>query len=631
VGFTYQYNRDRGNGAGTRGSPAGTWYRYPTGTIRGGVGEFRDLLRPGLLADARAATGLAGGTTVLSCVGSAVPAADWAAFAADPAAVPDRCADGGGVLAERAPAATLLDRSYDVPRSWRASLDWTTSLRSLVLRAGALGSYDLNQPGLVDANFAGVPRFALAGEGGRPVFVPEAAVDPATGAVSAAPSRVSDQFGRVGVRTSDLRGYGGQLTLTLSRDHFRGRRAVLADVDVSLAYTLQGTRRQYRGFDGAAFGDPRAKEWAAGPNDARHVLVAQLGYFNPKVGALTLFARAQSGLPFTPLVQGDVNGDGRVNDRAYVPAPDAERDAGLAAGVRELLRDGSPTARACLARHLGAVAGRNACRGPWTTTMNAQWRPRVPGRWARRVAPSLYLENVVGGLDQLLHGSAGLRGWGTQTPPDPTLLVPRGFDAAARRFRYDVNPRFADTRPARTLLRAPFRLVLDVSLDLATPYSVQQLRRAVEPVRTARGWEPRSADSLAAFYLSRTSSIHRALLAERDSLFLSAAQIAALQRADSAYAAGVRAIYVDLGRFLAGRGGPTPGKAEVDSVDASDRAYWRLFWEQPEIADSLVTPAQRELFPLLKNLVAAPKPNRATMVARFGSPVPFRHQPLPTR
>ena len=203
-------------------------------------------------------------------------------------------------------------------------------------------------------------------------------------------------------------------------------------------------------------------------------------------------------------------------------------------------------------------------------------------------------------------------------------------DAAARRFRYDVNPRFADTRPSRTLLRDPFRIVFDVSVDLAVPYSVQQLRRAVEPVRTARGWERRSADSLAAFYLSRTSSIHRALLAERDSLFLSAAQIAALQRADSAYAAGVRAIYADLGRFLASRGGPTPGKAEVDSVDASDRAYWRLFWEQPEIADSLVTPAQRELFPLLKNLVAAPKPDRANMVARFGAPVPFRHQPLPT-
>jgi hypothetical protein len=631
LGFNYQYNRDRTNGIGTRGSPAGTWYRYPTGTIRGGIGEFRDLLRPNLLAEASAATGLAGGTTLLSCVGSAVPAVDWAAFAANTTAIPDRCADGGGVLAERAPAATLVDPSFDVPRSWRASLDWTTSVRSLVLRAGALGSYDLNQPGLVDANFAGVPRFALAGEGGRPVFVTEAAIDPATGGVSAAQSRVSSQFGRVGVRTSDLRGYGGQLTLAVSRDHFRGRGSFLNDLDMSFAYTLQGTRRQYRGFDGAAFGDPRAKEWAAGPNDARHVMVYQLGYYSQKLGALTMFARAQSGLPFTPLVQGDVNGDGRGSDRAYVPDPARESDAVLASGMRGLLAGGSETARECLARQLGAVAGRNACRGPWTATMNVQWQPRVPGRWARRVSPNVYLQNVLGGVDQLLHGSAGLRGWGMQTLPDANLLVPRGFDAATRQFRYDVNPRFADTRPARTLMRDPFRIVLDVSVNLAVPQSVQQLRRAVEPIRTASGWQRRSADSLAAFYLSRTSSLHRALLMERDSLFLSAAQIAALRQADSVYSASVRAIYVDLGRFLESRGDRAPGKIEMDSVSASDRAYWRLFWEQPEIADSIVTPAQKELFPLLRNLVSAPKPNRVNMFARFGAPVPFRHQPLPTR
>jgi hypothetical protein len=155
------------------------------------------------------------------------------------------------------------------------------------------------------------------------------------------------------------------------------------------------------------------------------------------------------------------------------------------------------------------------------------------------VTPNVYLENVLGGADQLLHGDRALRGWGAPGQPDPVLLVPRGFERGAPggpRFRYDVNPRFGTARGARALVRAPFRVTVDFALDLAVPFPVQQLRRAVEPVRGADGtWGRRSADSLAAFYLARTSSIHRMLLSESDSLFLSAAQIAALRRADSVY------------------------------------------------------------------------------------------------
>jgi len=50
-----------------------------------------------------------------------------------------------------------------------------------------------------------------------------------------------------------------------------------------------------------------------------------------------------------------------------------------------------------------------------------------------------------------VHGNS-LRGWGSPATPDPVLLVPRGFDAVNGRFKYDVNPRFADAR-----LLAPHR------------------------------------------------------------------------------------------------------------------------------------------------------------------------------
>jgi hypothetical protein len=624
IGFTYTYNRDRDNGSGTNQTPVGRFYRSTTGVLRGGIGEFRDLLRPGILADASAGTGLAGGTSVLSCVGSAVPEVDWTSFASDAASIPTQCLDGSGALAERAPSVSLIDPSYDVPRSWRASLDWNTSVHSLLFRVAGLASYDLSQPGTVDANFAGTQRFTLPGEDGRPVFVSAAAIDPASGAVSASESRRSSTFGRVATRVSDLRGYGGQLTFSVAPDvfKFRGRGSMYG----SLSYTLQSTRREFRGFDGAAYGDPRIIEWAPGFNDARHVVVLSGGFTTPKTGTVTMFARAQSGLPFTPIVQGDVNGDGRGGDRAFIPDPAAGSDPVLGGQIASLITNGSSTARECLQQYLGHVAARNGCRGPWTESLNIQWRPPMPNRWGGRVRPSVYLQNVLGGLDQLVHGGNSMRGWGSPATPDPVLLVPRGFDAASSAFRYDVNPRFADTRPGRSLLLNPFRIVVDFSFNLSTDFDLQQLRRAVEPVRSpAGGWARRSADSLAAFYLSRTSSLHKLVLEQSDSLFLSRAQIAALRHADSVYSARVRALYIPLGQFLAqGQGGA--GKAELDSVQATQKEYWKVFWRQPEIADSIVTPSQKELLPLLKGIVAIPQQDREHSQWQFGRPVTFSDQ-----
>ncbi|HMJ19495.1 MAG TPA: carboxypeptidase-like regulatory domain-containing protein, partial [Gemmatimonadaceae bacterium] len=416
VGFTYTYNRDKKNGQGTMQNQVGRFYRYMSGTLRGGVGEFRDLLHPGILADASSSNGLPGGTSTLNCVGAAVPVPDWSLFASDPSSIPTQCLGGSGVLSELAPSVALISPAYDVPRSWRASLDWNTNIRSMLFRAGVLGSYDLSQPGVVDANFGGVVRQTLAGEANRPVYVSAASIDPASGAVSAVESRTSDQYGRVGVRVSDLRGYGGQLNLLLSPDVFSYQGG--ASFFGSVAYTLQSTKRQYRGFDGAAFGDPRSREWAPSQNDARHIFVISGGFSKDKIGTMTLFARSQSGLPFTPIVQGDVNGDGRSGDRAFIPDVATETDVALSDQLRALLAGGSSTAKACLLEHRGVVAPRNGCRGPWTQSLNIQWRPPLPGKWGGRVVPNVYMQNVLAGVDQLLHGGS-LRGWGSPATPDP--------------------------------------------------------------------------------------------------------------------------------------------------------------------------------------------------------------------
>jgi hypothetical protein len=625
AGFSYTYSHDKRNGNGQAVSPVGSFYRNTVGVIRGGIGEFRDLLRPDLLSNASASTGLPNGTSYLSCVGAAVPVPDWSSFASDPGTIPTRCMDNSGVLAEEAPGVSIISPSYDVPRSWRASLDWSSNISSWLLRVSTLGSYDLSQPGTVDANFTGTPRFSLSGEGNRPVFVSPASVDAASGAVSPSEARKSSGFGRVAMRTSDLRGYGGQITATLSPDiiKFRNRFSLFT----SVSYTLQESRRQFRGFDGAAFGDPRLREWAPSNNDARNVLVLSGGFNSAKTGTLTMFARLQSGLPFTPIVQGDVNGDGLAGDRAFIPNPALVADTGLAGQLRSLLANGSSSARTCVLDNLGQVAPRNGCRGPWTAMLNLQWAPPFPRRWLGRVTPTVYFENVLGGIDQLVHGSNGLRGWGSQPVVNPVLFVPHGFDPVAERFQYSVNPRFADTRAINNISRNPFRISIDFRFNLSTDFDLQQLRRAVEPVRGPRGWSRRSADSLTAFYLSRTSSIHKLLLENSDSLFLSKTQIAALQRDDSLYSVQVRAIFTPLGRFLAQRGDADPGKAEMDSVRNTQKAYWKVFWQQPEVADSTITPSQRELMPMFKQMLSVPQKDREHSQWQFGNPVTFTDNP----
>jgi hypothetical protein len=334
----------------------------------------------------------------------------------------------------------------------------------------------------------------------------------------------------------------------------------------------------------------------------------------------------QSGLPFTPIVQGDVNGDGRGGDRAFIPDPATAADAALGNQLKSLLSTGSPSARKCVLANLGVVASRNGCRGPWTESLNIQWRPRLPSKLSGRVVPNVYLQNVLAGVDQALHGSNNLRGWGSQISPDPVLLVPRGFDASAKRFKYDVNPRFADTRAGRSFALDPFRIVIDFSINLSTDFNLQQLRRAVEPVKTKAGWERRSADSLASFYMQNTSSIHKLLIDNSDSLFLSKAQVAELQKADSVFSARVRAIYIPLGEFLAKQGG-VANKTQLDSATATEKAYWKIFWEQPEIAGAIVTVSQRELIPMFQSMIGTPMKDREHSQWQFGYPVKFTDQP----
>ncbi|MCU0634384.1 MAG: carboxypeptidase regulatory-like domain-containing protein [Gemmatimonadaceae bacterium] len=597
AGFTWR-PLDRGVSQGNMTNNMGQFFRPSTNIVRGGIGLFRDLYRPQVVADARAATGAAGSTLVLRCVGAATPLADWGGWLASPGTIPGDCVGGGALLDERAPTVRAVAPDFDVPRSWRANLNWMTAALGWIVRVEAIGARNLSQPSVIDRNLDRTTRFTL--DDGRPVFAPLAAIDPASGVASTAASRRTPAFGRVRELGSDLESRGAQLSLGVSRDIFAGGRRV-----IGATYVWQRVRQQFRGSDGAGAGDPVLREWARGDNDVRHAIVFQAGVLLPRGANLAIFGRVQSGLPFTPVVAGDLDGDGVAGDRAALVDPARDVDPARAAGMRTLLAALPAAARRCVERQFGTIAARNSCIGPWTQTLNARIEVPLPNALAgRRTQFSLQLSNPLAGIDQLVHGADNLKGWGAPGRPDPTLLVVRGFDPVARRYRFDVNPRFGQTSVARTLLRDPFRVTMDVAVDLTRDRALQRLERSVEPARRNGQWVRPPVDTVLRFYLARVSSVHRVLLFNSDTLFLTRAQVERLAAADTLFQREVRALFQPVAADLAALPMGAPTRPMLAKVRAAEERYARLFYAQRDTVQAVLTTLQRSVMPeFIKDIV----------------------------
>jgi hypothetical protein len=581
-------------GEGITFSPIGEFNIGPTAYIRGGIGEFRSLLQPRTLSQAMIATGLPNGAQYLTCIGTAAPTPDWSAYAADPGAIPDQCATAAGMTSpfvDAARSVNMFDKSYEPPRSWRANLSYASNLGWLLYTVEGIYSLNLNQPGIRDLNFAGAQKFVTTQEG-RPVYVDAGSIVSASGLVSPVNARKSALFGAVISNNSDLRSISRQLTVNLSPSFDFARGWYL-----SLAYTLSSMRSLASGFDAPAFGSPLEREWARGDLDARHRFVLQAGKEIKRI-TVTLFGTFQSGLPFTPLVGGDVNGDGLFNDRAFVFNPSAPPDSAVGAGLKALLGTSSARTRECLLHQQGHAAGRNSCEGPWTASLNGEINTRfeLPNSHGRYVNISLAVSNPLGGLDQLLHGSSHLRGWGLPAYPDPVLYNVRGFDSSSRKFRYEVNPRFGNTQPVSSIIRAPFRLTLDIQTNIGPSLPFQQLKRLVS---AGRNGDRRPRLTVADFkkrYGRGVPDPYADLLEEADSLLLTDDQQKAIEAAQAEYLHGIDSVWTPLAEYMFGLGDTYDvNEALKRQEDATDAAWEYARLHVQKTLGKILSPIQIKL------------------------------------
>ncbi|HYV96349.1 MAG TPA: carboxypeptidase regulatory-like domain-containing protein [Gemmatimonadaceae bacterium] len=572
--------------------------RNPDVIVRGGIGVFQGVPGAQLPLSAMATTGLPSGVQQLRCTGAAVPVPDWNAYGADRSAIPDVCADGsaGTQFSDRAPGVTLFDRNFSAPRSIRSNLQATRAVFGNRMRATIGGVYSRNQhqPGFVDLNFNPQSRFTLGDEGERPVFVDAASITPSTGVIASRGGRVSSAFSRISMLqsrlTSTARQFQFMLTPTRASTHYTW----------GINYTLNSTHDAVNGFSSTG-ASPLDMSAGRSAYDWRHQWQLSFGYNLFDIVRVQWFHSFVSGVPYTPMVVGDINGDGSpVNDRAFVFDPARTSDASLAAAMSSLLSTASSRVRDCLQRQLGRVASRSSCEAPWTSTaaLRIDFNP-IRVRMPQRTMISLSVSNPLAGLDLLLHGTNHTHGWGQFKAPDENLLFVRGFDPVQQHYRYEVNPRFGNTNPQNSALRSPVAVTALVRIDLGPSRERQDLTRTLDRGRTTPG------DKVTAGVLRSTYSSAGILnpvaivLRSADSLHLDGTQADSLATLNRWVLVRLDSIWTPVARELAALPDHYPkGAAYARYVKAREASVDLLIHVAPSV-NHLLSGDQRRKLPAL--------------------------------
>ena len=543
VGFSWAY------GAAPRAGAVDGSARDARATVRGGIGVFQNAYAASQIGVAVDNTGLPGGAQQVACVGAAAPRPDWAAYAAGAQNIPVRCADGGTTsgFASASPNVTLFDPGFSAPRSVRSNIQWNGLALADRLAASVDLTYSLNldQASLADLNFRSTRQFVLADDG-RPIFASTAGIDPVSGSIASGEARLAPAFSRVSELRSDMRSETKQLTLQLRPTTYSSAYAW------SFAYVYATARERYRGFTSTA-NDPRDVAWSRSPLDSRHQFVYTLSYNVADVVRVNWYGTFRSGTPYTPIVASDINGDGVANDRAFVADPSRTADTTLAAAMRGLLATGSGSARACLRDQLGRVAGRSSCEGPWTAGANLTLLVNpLKVRLPQRANLAFQISNPLAAADVLLHGEDKLHGWGQTAAPANQLLFVRGFDAAARRYRYEVNQRFGATAVSQTATRAPVTLTAMVRFDLGPTRERQTLTTMLDRGRVLPGQKLPEPIIKAAYGTGAILNPLAQLLRDADSLSLTPRQGDSIAVLNREYMVTLDSIWTPVAKYLAG-------------------------------------------------------------------------------
>ncbi|MEK7401113.1 MAG: TonB-dependent receptor [Gemmatimonadota bacterium] len=578
AGFSWTY------GTGAQIASFAGAQRGPRAVVRGGIGLFQSLPQTNSVDAAIDNTGLPSAVQQIQCVGSATPVPAWNTYN-NAANIPTTCAGAPSVFGSSAPNVNSFASNYVSPRSLRGNLNWAgTALKNRFSASVDLtASWNLNQSSGIDRNFAAAQQFTLPGEDSRPVFVPTTSIVPTTGSIASGAARVSSRYSRVNELVSDLQSQSYQLTFRVSPMSFNNT------FSWSTWYVYSTIREQFRGFS-STVSNPLEVAWgrsAAGP----HQIGYSLGYNFFDFVRINWNGQFRAGSRFTPMVAGDVNGDGSFNDRAFLFNPAVATDTAVANGMQALLANGSAAARECLKSQLDQLAGRNTCTAPWTSSANLSisFNP-LKVRMPQRASLVFQLNNPLYAADLLVHGSGKTRGWGQQMFPDNSLLYVRAFDAATQTYKYEVNRRFGATNPAFSQFRTPVTLTAMLRFDVGPTRERQMLTQQLDRGRRTQGNKAPELLLRAMFGNGGIPNPMAALLRDQDTLKLSPMQADSIATMNRGYLIKLDQVWTPIVKEF----------AVLPDTFEHDEAYHRYIVARRRTVDLM-----RDLAPHIRALLTA--------------------------
>ena len=244
----------------------------------------------------------------ITCVGAATPIPDWSAFLTNPSTIPARCAggtDGASSVRRRRMSRCSIRASGSRDRcAQRLIGPVPCSTTGSSFGVQAIVSNGLEQQGLVDVNLNATPRFRVVNDG-RSARVRRAERDR------------SEQRRRLDRGQPSLAGVSACVGTALG-SRFTSRQLTSAQarygespIGWDLTYTLLDARENTHGFTSTA-GNPFDVQWGPHLQAGRTSICVRWSDFPVfDVVYLSRSCSLKSGQRYTPMIAGDVNGDGR--------------------------------------------------------------------------------------------------------------------------------------------------------------------------------------------------------------------------------------------------------------------------------------------------------------------------------
>jgi hypothetical protein len=359
----------------------------------------------------------------LLCSGATVPT-----FTLDPDNQPTSC---GAAPSAGRPSIVYFENDFKFPQALKVALGVDHQLGwGVSATLDLLYTRSINQFYLEDVNLVGL-QGSSAGELGRPLF---GTINATTGAATA--TRVTGTYLDV-IRNSNVskdrstsitaqlqKRFGDGIEFSASYTFMRSRDLI------SMTSDITGSNYAFSVLDGT----PGNRNLRTSTFDRPHK-VSVSGTVNlPFASRFSLTYNGISGVPFTYVVNGDINADGQTaNDPVYVPRTFGDISGMTPAQFATL--DTYIKNEPCLEANRGRILPRNVCRNPWQNNLNARLSKVINTIGGQSLEITADILNVL----NLLNSKWGLtRVTGTGFEQQ-SLIRLTGYDVVNQRGNYALN------------------------------------------------------------------------------------------------------------------------------------------------------------------------------------------------